>query len=55
MNEILGTEYGDRSKRTCEFYSQCKNWTTLWEDETRGQDICPVCGATAYWTLDEDE
>jgi len=54
MNEMLGTTFGDESKRTCTSYTMCDNWITLWEDETNGQEVCPVCGATSYWTLDDD-
>lgn len=51
---ILGTNRGDENKRTCEHYSACENWITLWEDEINGQEQCPVCGATAYWTIDTE-
>jgi len=54
-HEILGTTSGDETKKTCEFYSQCDNWITLWLGETSGQDVCSVCGATSYYEFGEDE
>lgn len=48
------SSFGDKSKRTCQFYATCKELKEIWDDERGTQLECDICGAAVFAQTDDE-